>query len=173
MNLIWTRSVVRCLIHRPMVNNGHNIAYFLLVVFIKKHVTPRTRASHIQTQVPQPMIGCHDSHAKLTHWDRVTHICECKLIIIGSYNGLSPRRRQAIIWTNAENVLIGPLETNFSGILSEIHTFHSRKCILKHLLRSSGHLVSASMCKVSFLSICTTWYNAAQGSFPAEHEMVD
>ena len=40
----------------------------------------------------------------LTHWGRVTHICVSKITIIGSDNGLSPGRRQAIIWTN-ENVL--------------------------------------------------------------------
>ena len=35
----------------------------------------------------------------LTHWGRVTHICISKLTIIGLDNGLSPGRRQAIIWT--------------------------------------------------------------------------
>ena len=38
----------------------------------------------------------------LTHWGRVMHICISKLTIIGSDNGLSPRRRQAIIWTKLE-----------------------------------------------------------------------
>ena len=33
----------------------------------------------------------------LTHWGPVTHSCVSKLIIIGSDNGLSPGRRQAII----------------------------------------------------------------------------
>ena len=33
----------------------------------------------------------------LTHWGRVTHICVSNLTIIGSDNGLSPERRQAII----------------------------------------------------------------------------
>ena len=33
----------------------------------------------------------------LTHWSRVTHICVGNLAIIGSDNGLSPGRRQAII----------------------------------------------------------------------------
>ena len=46
----------------------------------------------------------------LTHWGRVRHICVSKLTIIGSDNGLSPDRRQAIIWTNAGILLIGPLE---------------------------------------------------------------
>ena len=34
---------------------------------------------------------------ELTHWGRATHICVGKLTIIGSNNGLSPGRRQAII----------------------------------------------------------------------------
>ena len=34
---------------------------------------------------------------ELTHWGRVTHICVGKQTIIGSDNGLSPGRRQAII----------------------------------------------------------------------------
>ena len=61
--------------------------------------------------------------AQLTHWGRVTHICVRNLTIIGSDNGLSPGRRQAIIWTNAGILLIGPLGTNFSEILIEIHIF--------------------------------------------------
>ena len=52
------------------------------------------------------------------------YICVSKLTIIGSDNGLSPDRRQAIIWTNAGlSLLIGPLGTNFSEILIEILTF--------------------------------------------------
>ena len=43
----------------------------------------------------------------LTHWGRVTQICVGKLTIIGSDNGLSPGRRQAIIWTMAGILLIG------------------------------------------------------------------
>ena len=67
----------------------------------------------------------------LTHWGRVTHICISKLPIIGSDNGLSPGRRQAIIWTNAGILLIGPLETNFNEMLIEILTFSFMKMHLK------------------------------------------
>ena len=67
----------------------------------------------------------------LTHWGRVTHICISKLTIIGSDNGLSPDRRQAIIWTNAGILLIGPLGTNFSEIPIEILTFSFKKMRLK------------------------------------------
>ena len=59
----------------------------------------------------------------LTHWGWVMHICINNLIIIGSDNGLLPGRRQAIIWTNAGILLIGPLGTNFSEILIEILKF--------------------------------------------------
>ena len=71
----------------------------------------------------------------LTHWGRVTHICVRNLTIIGSDNGLSPGRRQAIIWINAGILLIGPLGTNFSEILIAIITFSFKKM---HLKMSSG-----------------------------------
>ena len=61
----------------------------------------------------------------------MTHICVSKLIIIGSDNGLSPGRRQAIIWTNAGILLNRTLGTNFSKILGEIHAFPFSKIHLK------------------------------------------
>ena len=52
-----------------------------------------------------------------THWGRV-HICVSKIIIFGSDDGLLPAGwRQAIIWTNAGILLIGPLGINFNEIL--------------------------------------------------------
>ena len=42
------------------------------------------------------------------------HICVSNLTIIGSDNGLSPGGRQAIIWTNAEALLIWPSGTNLN-----------------------------------------------------------
>ena len=73
----------------------------------------------------------------VTHWGRVTHICVVNLTIIGSDNGLSPGRRQAITWTNVGILLIGPLWTHFSEMLIEIHTFSFKKI---HLKMSSGKL---------------------------------
>ena len=69
----------------------------------------------------------------LTHWGRVTHIYVGKLTIIGSDNGLSPGWCQAIIWTNANLLLIGPLGTNFSEIFVEIYTYSLKKIHLKML----------------------------------------
>ena len=45
-------------------------------------------------------------------------VCDRNLTIIG-LDG----QRQAIIWTNAEILLIGPLKTKFSGISINIHIF--------------------------------------------------
>ena len=63
----------------------------------------------------------------VSHWGRVTHLCASKLTVIVSDNGLSPGRRQAIIWTNAGISLIWTLGTNLKEILSEIHTFAFKK----------------------------------------------
>ena len=77
----------------------------------------------------------HFCQSTLTHWGRVTHICVSKRAITGSDNGLSPSRRQAIIWTNAGILLIGPSRTIFSENLIEIRTFSFMKM---HLKMSSG-----------------------------------
>ena len=50
-----------------------------------------------------------DKTIQLTHWRRTMHICVGKVNTIGSDNGLSPGRRQAIIWIIARTLLIGPL----------------------------------------------------------------
>ena len=60
----------------------------------------------------------------------MTHIFVNKFTTIGSDNGLSPGRRQAIIWTNAGILLIEALGTNFSEILSQIQTFSFKKMYL-------------------------------------------
>ena len=73
------------------------------------------------------LLWCKD----LTHWARVTHICVAELTLIVSDNGLSPERRQAIIWTKAWILLIGPYGTNFSEISIEIIIFSFTKMSLK------------------------------------------
>ena len=53
------------------------------------------------------------------------HLCIGKLTTIGSDNDLSPVQCQAIIWTNAGILLIGPLGTN---IFIQENTFESVVC---------------------------------------------
>ena len=89
--------------------------------------------------VGQALKRCHTDMAIffriLTYWGRLRHICVMKLTTIGSDNGLSPGRRQAIIWNNAGISLNGPLGTNFSEVLTEIYAFSFKKM---HLKMSSG-----------------------------------
>ena len=81
----------------------------------------------------------------------MTHICVGKLTNIGSDNGLLPRRRQAIIWTNAGILLIGPLGTNFGEILIVIDTFQE----------NALENVVCEMASISFRPQCVkTWINA-------------
>ena len=86
------------------------------------------------------------SWSVLTHWGRATHICVGKLTTIDSDNGLLLGRRQAIIWTNAGILLIGPWRTNFSEILIGIQTFLFKKMHLKMSSAKWRPFVSASMC---------------------------
>ena len=54
-----------------------------------------------------------------------------KLTIIGTDNGLSPGRRQAITWTYAGSLLMRHFGTNFSETLIGIQTFSFKKMHLK------------------------------------------
>ena len=76
-------------------------------------------------------VGLKVEMGHLTHWSRKTHLCVGKLTIIGSDNGLSPGRRQDIIWTNAGIMLFGPFGSNFSEIVIEIDTISFKKMHLK------------------------------------------
>ena len=127
------------------------------------------------------MIHCHWYEGKLevywlTHWSRVTRICVRKLTSIGSANGLSSDRRQAIIWTNGGMLLIGPLVANFSEILIEILAFSFTKIRLKvsfakwrpwylglNVLNRPSFFFTAGHCKAGTVYIivgayCSFWY---------------
>ena len=109
----------------------------------------------------------------------MTHICVVKLTTIGSDNGLSPGRRQAIIWTNAGILLIGPLGTNFTEFLIGIQTFSfkkmhlkmsSAKCrpfslglnVLTHLSQSQMAIILLTSLSNGFYSMnsCVFWFKS-------------
>ena len=85
----------------------------------------------------------------LTHWGRVTHICVGNLTIIGSNNGLSAGRRQAIIWTNAGILLIGPWGTQkfnrYSNIFIQQNAFENVVCEMASIL-SRPQCVKPQIC---------------------------
>ena len=93
------------------------------------------RKKHYRFHMFRRLMKFHPSPYFLTRRGRATYICVSKLILIGSDNGLSPGRHQAIIWTNAGVLLIGPLGINFSEILIKIKTFSFKKM---HLEMSSA-----------------------------------
>ena len=78
----------------------------------------------------------------LTHWGRVTHMCVSKLNIVVSDNGLSPDRRQAIIWTNAVIFLTGSLRTNLSEILIEIYIFFIQENVFENVVKKLAAILS-------------------------------
>ena len=90
----------------------------------------------------------HDTFAvyQLTHWGRVTHICDSKLTITASDNSLSPDRHQAIIWTNAGILLIVPLWTNFGELLIEIPIFSFKKVRFKVSSAKRRRFLSRPQC---------------------------
>ena len=98
-----------------------------LCVLYKKSKEPFHRSVVPETLSSVPPHNKFRPWKSLTHWGRVTYICIGNLTIIGSDNGLSPRQRQAITWTNVGILLIRPLGTNFSEILIGIQTFSFKK----------------------------------------------
>ena len=115
--------------------------FALLILREGKPLVPNEFSSHRNNAellcYPLSWISCQpiglwfEMPRRLTHWGRVTHICVSKLTTIGSDNGLSPVRRQAIIWTNAGILLIRPLAIKFNEILIGNQTFSLKKIHLK------------------------------------------
>ena len=96
----------------------------------------------------------------LTHWGQVTHICVSDLTSIGSDNGLSHGRRQAIIRTNAGILLIRTLGTNFSEILSKINSFSFTKMYLK-MSSTKWRLFRLGLNELKWLLM--TWWHKEPG----------
>ena len=80
--------------------------------------------------------------------DRVTHICDSKLTSTGSVSGLSTGWFEAIIWTDAGLLWIGPLWTNFSDILIIFFLF---LFVLKHTRREAWSISLMGFTKVGAL----------------------
>ena len=98
-------------------------------------------------------IHIYAADAKERHWGRVTYICVSDLTSIGSDNGLSPGRRQAIIRTNAGILLIGPLGTNFSETFIEIKMFSLTNLHLKVSFAKVTAILSRPQC----VKLLTRW----------------
>ena len=89
----------------------------------------------------------------LNHWGRMTHIWVSELTIIGSNDGLSAGRRQAIILINAKILSIVLSGTNFNEILIEIRRFSFTKNAFDNIV-----------CKVAVIwsLVLSVWIGANQ-----------
>ena len=76
----------------------------------------------------------------------MTHICVGKLTLIGSDNGLSPGRRQAIIWTNSGLLLIRHLGVNFNEIQIGIQTFSLKKNAFENVVCKMASILPRPQC---------------------------
>ena len=101
-------------------------------------------------------------HPVLTHWGQATYICISELTIIGSDAVMLPGWHQAIMWTNAGILLIGPMGTSFSEILMEIFTFSLKKMDLKMLSGKWGPFC---------FSLNVSNHNKTQQSMNYKHEL--
>ena len=97
-------SVTLYILSSTRLHSAHFILLLCIPIYARRNQISRGRFQN-------KLYPCN-THNCLTHWSRVTHICVGKPTIIGSDNDLSPGRRQAIIWTNVEIRLMGPLETS-------------------------------------------------------------
>ena len=119
---------------------------FCYVIFYMILNVYRELMSINQTQRIIIYLGIDWGTSWLTHWGRVTHICVNKLAIIGSNNGLSPGRRQAIIWTNAGILWIGLLGTYISEILMEIFNIFIDENALENVVCETVAILSRPQC---------------------------
>ena len=88
------------------------------------HINPKVVCNNMTNDMDILRISVPAVEVKwITHWSRMTHKCVNKLTITGSDNGLSPDRRQTIIWTNPGIFFIEPLGSNFSEILRNSYIF--------------------------------------------------
>ena len=121
--LTWTK------IHYTQRTTKHHTQYSTLITPGMFWSCFRDRNGYYEC-FKQQELWENTTDGNLTLWGRVKHICVSKIIIIGSDNGLSPGRRQAI-WINDGILLTGPLGINFSEILIEINTFSFKNMHLK------------------------------------------
>ena len=90
------------------------------------------------------------SFVSTTHWGRVTHICVSKLFSIGSENGLSLGRRQAIIWSNVAMLLIGSLRKKWWNLNKNSNIFIEENACQNFVCKMAAILPWPQCVKVVF-----------------------
>ena len=74
------------------------------------------------------------------------HICVSKLTIMGSDNGLSSDQHQAIIWTNAEISLFGPLRKKLQWNLNRNSYIFIQEIAFENIVCKMVAILSQPQC---------------------------
>ena len=98
ISIWWRHHVYWGVWHRW--NRTHYITRTTTKGYTNTFMLPLNTRDEIWTTASIFLWNSPNKHTS-THWYRMTHICVSKLTIIGSDNGLSPGRGQAVIWTCA------------------------------------------------------------------------
>ena len=99
----------------------------------------------------------------LTHWARVTHICVDNQTIIVSDNGLSPGRRQAIIWTNV--IVNWTLRKKLQWNFNRNYNIFSQENAFENVVRKLAAILSRPQWVNTVASASICWIHA----FPVVH----
>ena len=83
-----------------------------------------------------------------------TYVCVKKLTIICSENGLSPGRRQAIIWTNAGVLIIGPFGRKFQWNIYRNSYMFWQYDVFENVVWKMAAILSRLQCVKSFSITC-------------------
>ena len=115
------------------------------------------------TKEVNPRLAKHPLKTKLTHWGQETHICVDNLTMIGSDNGLSPGRRQAIIRIQCWNIVNWKLRNILQWNINRNVYIFIEENAFESVVRKMAATLSQSHC-VNFLSkkghICLFCWNA-------------
>ena len=128
--------------------------YLFIIDYCMRFAFVSLDGSHCKPVLEDVFMSKSLSHLKplikhdfvLTHWGGATNVCVSKLTIIGSDNGLSPGRGEAIIWTNDGILFIGPLGINFSKIVIKICIFFISENAFENVVRKSATILSRRKC---------------------------
>ena len=119
---------------QPTIRHLIQILFFFSFKNIYLEISPATR---------WPFYSGLNVRYLLFPWYRI--YASVNWVGIGSDNGLSPRRCQAIIWTNADILSIRTQRTYFNEILFQIQIYSLRKRFWTCRLRNGGHFVQGEM----------------------------
>ena len=107
----------------------------------------------IQNRIIHRLPSLQTNRRLLTHWGRVTHICVSELTIIGSDNGLSPGRSQAIICICCGDIVNWSLRNKLQWNFNRNSNIFIQENALEHVVCEMASILSRPQC-VKYMGVC-------------------